>query len=112
MQWAQGGPYDTRPLHVRPRLPQRLISVDEGRANPFEGGRARRVLPLALLELIAQGHGPVRQPGVRSPQGIGERVEGVAPLPELAELGAHLVEGVIFITGAVLELLSPTSQGL
>jgi hypothetical protein len=64
------------------------------------------------MELIAQGHGPVRQPAVRGPQGVGERVEGVAPLPELAELGAYLVEGVVLVTGAVLELLSPTSQNL
>jgi hypothetical protein len=30
----------------------------------------------------------------------------------LAELGAHLVEGAILVTGAVLELLLPTSQNL
>jgi hypothetical protein len=47
------GRQGARPLQVHPRLPQRLIPVDEGRANPFEGGGARRVLPLALLELIA-----------------------------------------------------------
>jgi hypothetical protein len=46
-------------LQVRPRLPQRLIPVDEGRANLLESGGARRVLPCALMELIAQGHGPV-----------------------------------------------------
>jgi hypothetical protein len=106
------GRQGARPLQVRLRLSQRLVPVDEGRANPFEGGGAHRVLPFTLLELIAQGHGPVRQPTVRSPQGIGERVEGVAPLPELAELSARLIEGVVFITGAVLELLSPTSRGL
>jgi hypothetical protein len=62
------------------------------------------------MELIAQGHGPVRQPAVRSPEGVGERVEGVAPLPELVELGGHLVKSVVLVAGAVLELLSPTSQ--
>jgi hypothetical protein len=64
------------------------------------------------MELIAQDHSPVRQPTVRGPQGVGERVEGVAPLPELVELGAHLIEGAVLIAGAVLELLSPTSQDL
>jgi hypothetical protein len=61
------------------------------------------------MELIAQGHGPVRQLAVRGPQGVGKRVEGVAPLPELAELGAHLVEGAVLVAGEELELLSPTS---
>jgi hypothetical protein len=64
------------------------------------------------MELITQGHGPVRQPAVRGPQGVGERVEGVAPLPELADLGAHLVKGGVLVAGAELELLSPTSQHL
>jgi hypothetical protein len=64
------------------------------------------------MELITQGHGLVRQPAVRGPQGVGECVEGVAPLPELAELGAHLVEGGILVAGAELKLLSPTSQNL
>jgi hypothetical protein len=62
------------------------------------------------MELIAQGHGPVRQPAVRGPEGVGERVEGVAPLPELVELSVHLVEGAVLVTGAALELLSPTGQ--
>jgi hypothetical protein len=62
------------------------------------------------MKLIAQGHGPVRQPAVRGPQGVGERVKGVALLPELVELDAHLVEGGVLITGAELELLSPTRQ--
>jgi hypothetical protein len=62
------------------------------------------------MELIAQGYGPVRQPAVRGPEGVGERVEGVAPLPELAELGVHLVEGAVLVAGAALELLSPTRQ--
>jgi hypothetical protein len=64
------------------------------------------------MKLIAQGHGPVGQPAIRSPQGVGERVEGVAPLLELAELGAHPIEGAVLVTGAALELLSPTSQDL
>jgi hypothetical protein len=100
------------PLQIGPRLPQRLIPIDEGCANPLEGGGVRRILPFALLELIAQGHNPIRQPTVRSPQGVGERVEDVAPLPELAKLGAHLIEGAVFVAGAVLELLPPTSRGL
>jgi hypothetical protein len=62
------------------------------------------------MELIAQGHGPVRQPAVRSPEGVGERVEGAASLPELVELGVHLVEGAVLVAGAALELLSPTNQ--
>jgi hypothetical protein len=62
--------------------------------------------------LITQGHDPVRQPAVRGPQGVGERVEGVAPLPELAELDAHLFEGGVLVAGAELKLLSPTSQNL
>jgi hypothetical protein len=49
-------------------------------------------------------------PAVRGPQGVGEHVEGVAPLLELAKLGAHLVKGGVLVTGAELELLSPTSQ--
>jgi hypothetical protein len=62
------------------------------------------------MELIAQGHGPVRQPAVRGPEGVGERVEATASLPELVELGVHLVEGAVLVAGAALELLSPTSQ--
>jgi hypothetical protein len=34
-------------------LLQRLIPIDEGHANLFEGGGARRGLPFALLELVA-----------------------------------------------------------
>jgi hypothetical protein len=97
-------------LQVRARLPQRLIPVDEGCADPLEARGTSRVLPRALMELIAQGHGPVRQPAVRGPEGVGERVEGVAPLPELVELGVHLVKGAVLVAGAALELLSPTSQ--
>jgi hypothetical protein len=70
----------------------------------------RRVLPCALVELIAQGHGPIRQSAVRGPEGVGERIKGVAPLPELMELGGHLIEGAVLLAGAVLELLSPTSR--
>jgi hypothetical protein len=106
------GRQGAHPLQVRPRLPRRLTPVDEGRANPLKGGGARRILPFALLELIAQGHSLVRQSTVRSPQGVGDRVEGIAPLPELAKLGAHLIEGVIFVAGTVLELLPPTSRDL
>jgi hypothetical protein len=62
------------------------------------------------MVLIAQGHGPVRQPAVRGPEGVGEHVEGIAPLPELVELGVHPVEGVVLIAGAALELQSLTSQ--
>jgi hypothetical protein len=70
----------------------------------------RRVLPCALVELIAQGHGRVRQSAIRGSEGVGESVKGVAPLPELMELGGHLIKGAVLIAGAVLELLSPTSQ--
>jgi hypothetical protein len=62
------------------------------------------------MELITQGHGPVRQPAVRGPEGVGERVEGDASLSELVELNVHLVEGTVLVAGAALELLSPTSQ--
>jgi C4-dicarboxylate transporter len=72
----------------------------------------RRVLPRALVKLIAQSHGPIRQLAVRSPEGIGERIEGVTPLPELVELGSHLVGGAVLVAGAALKLLSPTSQDL
>jgi hypothetical protein len=64
------------------------------------------------MKLIVQGHGPIREPAVRSPEGVGERVEGAASLPELVELGVHPVEGAVLIVGAALELLSPTSQNL
>jgi hypothetical protein len=59
---------------------------------------------------IAQGHGPVRQPAVRSPEGVGERVEGAASLPELVELGIQPIEGAVLVAGAALKLLSHTSQ--
>jgi hypothetical protein len=44
------------------------------------------------------------------PQGVRKRVKGVTLLPEMAELGTHLVEGAIFVAGSVLELLPPTDQ--
>jgi hypothetical protein len=97
-------------LQVRAHLPQRLIPVDESCADPIEAGGVRRVMPCALVKLIAQGHGPIRQPAVPGPEGVGQRIEGVAPLPELVELGGHLLEGAVLVAGAALELLSPTSQ--
>jgi hypothetical protein len=33
-------------------------------------------------------------------------------LPEVAELGTHLVERAILVAGAMLELLPPTDQNL
>jgi hypothetical protein len=97
-------------LHIPSRLLQRLIPIDEGCANPLKGGRTRRGLTLVLQELVAQGLRPVRQPAVLGPQGLHEHVEGVMLLPELAELGTHLVEGAILVAGTVLELLPPTDQ--
>jgi hypothetical protein len=97
-------------LQVRARPPQRLITVDEGCADPLEARATRRVFPRALGEFIAQGHGPVRQPGVRSPEGVGERVEGTASLPDLVELGVHPIEGAVLVAGTALELLSPTTR--
>jgi hypothetical protein len=104
------GRQGARVLQVRPCPPQRLIPIDEGRADPLEAGGVRWILPCALVELIVQGHGPVRQPAVRGPKGVGERIKGIAPLPELVELGGHLVEGTVFVAGTALELLPPTSQ--
>jgi hypothetical protein len=63
-----------------------------------------------LQELVVQGLCPVRQLAVLGPQGLRERVEGVTLLPELTELGAHLVKGAILVADAVLELLPPTDQ--
>jgi hypothetical protein len=54
------GRQGARLLQVRARPLQRLIPVDEGCADPLEAGGVRRVLPCALVKLIAQGHGPVR----------------------------------------------------
>jgi hypothetical protein len=104
------GRQGAHPLQVSPRLLQCLIPLDEGCTNPLESGGARRGLPFALLKLVAQGLHPVRQPTVRRPQGLRERDEGVTLLLEMAELGAHLVEGAILVTGAMLELLPPTNQ--
>jgi hypothetical protein len=56
---------------------------------------------------MQQGLRPVRQPAVLGPQGFRKGVEGVTLLPELAELGTHLVKGVVLVAGAVLELLPP-----
>jgi hypothetical protein len=44
------------------------------------------------------------------PQGVRERGKGITLLPEMAELGTHLVEGTILVASAVLELLPPTDQ--
>jgi hypothetical protein len=63
-----------------------------------------------LQELVAQGLRPVRQPAVLGPQGLRERFESIALLPELAELGFHLVEGIVLVAGAVLELLPPADE--
>jgi hypothetical protein len=93
-----------------PRLLQHLIPIDEGCANPLDGGGTRRGLPLVLQELVAQGLRPVRQPAVLGPQGLCEGVEGVTLLPKLAELGTHLVEGAVLVAGTTLELLPPTDQ--
>jgi hypothetical protein len=67
-------------------------------------------LPLQLQELVAQSLCPVRQPAVPGPQGLGERAESVALLPELADLSAHLVEGVVPVAGAELQLLPTTDK--
>jgi hypothetical protein len=56
-----------RPLQVLPRLLQRLVPVNEGRADPLNGGSARRGLPLQLQELVAQSLCLVRQPAVLGP---------------------------------------------
>jgi hypothetical protein len=94
--------YGARPLQVPSRLLQRLVPVDEGCANPLNGRGARRGLPLQLQELVAQSLFPVCQPAVPGPQGLGEGVESVALLPELAELSAHLVEGAVPVVGTEL----------
>jgi hypothetical protein len=91
-------------------LLQRLIPIDEGCANLLDGGGTRRGLPLVLQELVAQGLRPVRQPAVLGPQGLSKGVEGVTLLPELAELGTHLVEDTVLAVGAVLKLLPPAAQ--
>jgi hypothetical protein len=95
--------HGARPLQVPSCLPQCLVPVDEGRANPLNGRGERRGLPLLQLqELVAQRLRPVRQPAIPGPQGLGEGVKSVALLPELAKLSAHLVEGTVPIAGAEL----------
>jgi hypothetical protein len=99
-----------RLLQVRARLPQSLIMIDEGRADPLKARAARWVLPRALGELVAPRHGPVRQPAIRRPKGVSQRIESAAPLPELVDLGVYPVEGVVLVVGATLELLAPANQ--
>jgi hypothetical protein len=89
---------------------QRLVPVDGGCADPLDGRRVRRGLPLQLQELVAQGLHPVRQPAIPGPQGLCEDVKSVALLPELAELGAHLVEGTVPVAGAELQLLPSADE--
>jgi hypothetical protein len=79
-------------------------------ADPLEAGTARRILPRTLREFIAPGHGPVRQPAVRGPEGVSKRVESAAPLPELVDLGVHPIKGVVLVVGAALELLASINQ--
>jgi hypothetical protein len=95
-----------RLLQIRAHMPQRLITIDEGCADPLEARATRRVLPRALGELVRPGQGPVRQPAVRRPKGVSKRVESAAPLPELVDLGVHPVERIILVVGAALELLT------
>jgi hypothetical protein len=102
--------HGTRPLQVLPRLLQRFVPVDEGRANSLDGGGAPRGPPLQLQEVVAQSLCPVRQPAVPGPQGLSEGVEVVVLLPELAELSAHLVEGAVPVAGAELQLLPPADK--
>jgi hypothetical protein len=65
---------------------------------------------LVLSGSSSRYHGPVRQPAVRSPEGVSERVESAASLAELVELGVHPIEGVVLVVGAALELLSPRTR--
>jgi hypothetical protein len=44
------------------------------------------------------------------PQGLCKGVEGITLLPELAELGTHLVEGTVLVAGAALKLLPQTDR--
>jgi hypothetical protein len=67
-------------------------------------------LALQLQELVQQGFRPIRQPPVVRPQGLDEGVESIALLLELAELGAHLVQGAIPFPGAVLQFLPPANE--
>jgi hypothetical protein len=104
------GRQGARPLQIPPHLLQRFIPIDEGCANPLEGGGMRCGLAFMLQELIAQDLRLVRQPAVGGPQGLREHDEGVTLLLEPAKLGTHLVEGAVLVAGAVLELLPPTNQ--
>jgi hypothetical protein len=103
------GRHGVRPRQILPRPPQRLIPVHERCAQRLDGGGSLRRPALQLQELVLQGFHPIRQPPVLRPQGLDEGVESVALLLELAELGAHLVEGVVPSLGAVLQFLLPTS---
>jgi hypothetical protein len=47
------GRHGALPLQIPPRLLQRLIPIDEGCADPLEGGGTRRGLALVLQELVA-----------------------------------------------------------
>jgi hypothetical protein len=78
--------------------------------NPLNGGGAPRGFPLQLQELVAQSLCPVRQPAIPGPQGLSEGAESVALLPELAELNAHLVEGVVPVASTELQLLLPADM--
>jgi hypothetical protein len=60
--------------------------------------------------LVAQSLCSVRQPAVPGPQGLREGVESVALLPELEELGAQLVEGVVPVAGTELQLLPSADE--
>jgi hypothetical protein len=60
--------------------------------------------------LVAQSLCSVRQPAVPGPQGLREGVESVALLPELAELGAQLVEGAVPVAGTELQLLPSADE--
>jgi hypothetical protein len=103
--------HGARPRQVFPRPLQRLIPVDERRADLLDGGDTLRGPALQLQEVVSQGFRPVRQPPVVGPQGLDEGVEGVALLLQPAELGAHLVEGAVSVPGANLQLLPSTNEG-
>jgi hypothetical protein len=60
--------------------------------------------------VVSQGFCSVRQPLVAGPQGHDKGVEGVALLLEPVEFGAHLVEGVVSVLGADLQLLPPANE--
>jgi hypothetical protein len=60
--------------------------------------------------VVSQNLCPVRQPAVPGPQGLGKGVEVIPPLPKLAELSAHLVEGAVPVPGAEFQLLPPADK--